>query len=41
MWCHIRLINPTNSHPERVNKQDKIAANLNYSDIVFPLDFND
>ena len=42
MWCHVRLINPTNSHPERINKQDKkIAANLNYSDIVFPLDIND
>ena len=27
---------------ERINKHDKkIAANLNYSDIVFPLDFND
>ena len=23
MWCHVRLINPTNSHPERINKQDK------------------
>ena len=23
MWCHIRLINPTNSHPERINKRDK------------------
>ena len=42
MWCHVRLINPTNSHPERINKQDKeIAANLNYSDIVFRLDIND
>ena len=42
MWCHVRLINPTNSHPERINKQDKkTAANLNYSDIVFPLDIND
>ena len=31
MWCHVRLINPTNSHPERINKQDKkIAANLDY-----------
>ena len=39
---HVRLINPTNSHPERTNKQDKkIAANLNYSDIVFRLDIND
>ena len=42
MWCHVRLINPTNSQPERINKQDKkIAANLNYSDIAFPLDIND
>ena len=42
MWCHVRLINLTNSYPERINKQDKkIAANLNYSDIVFSLDIND
>ena len=42
MWCHVKLINPTNSHPERINKQDKtIAAYLNYSDIAFPLDIND
>ena len=42
MWCHVRLINPTNSHPERINKQDrKIAANLNYSGIAFPVDIND
>ena len=42
MWCHVRLTNPTNSHVERTNKQDKqIAANLNYLDIVFPLDIND
>ena len=42
MWCHVRLINPTNNHPERINKQNqKIAANSNYSDIVFQLDIND
>ena len=42
MWCHVRLINPTSSHPERINKQDKrTAVNLNYSDIEFPLDIND
>ena len=42
MWCHVRLINPQNWNAERINKQDKkIAANLNYSDIVFPLDIND
>ena len=22
-WCHIRLLNYTNNHPERINKQDK------------------
>ena len=39
MWCHVRLIN---SHAVRINKQDKkITADLNYSDIVFPLDIND
>ena len=42
MWCHVRLINPQNWNAERINKQDKkIAANLNYSNIVFPLDIND
>ena len=42
MWCHVRLINPTNSHPERINKQNrKITASLNYSDIAFSLDIND
>ena len=42
IWYHVRLVNPTNSHPERINKQDKkIAANSNYSGIVFPLDIND
>ena len=42
LWCHVRLINPTNSHPERINKKDKkIAAKLNYSYIEFPLDIND
>ena len=40
-WCHVRLINLRNSHPKRINKQDrKTAANLNYSDIAFPLDIN-
>ena len=40
-WYHVRLINLRNSHPERINKQDrKTAANLNYSDIAFPLDIN-
>ena len=38
MWYHVLC----GSHPDRINKKDKkIAANLNYSDIVFPLDIND
>ena len=42
MWCHVRLINPQNRNAERIKKQDKqTAANLNYSDTVFPLDIND
>ena len=41
MWCHVRLIIPQDKNAERINKWDKIAANLNYSDIVFPLDIND
>ena len=42
MWCHVRLINPQNRNTVRTNKQDKkITADLNYSDIAFPLDIND
>ena len=38
---NVRLINPQNRNTERIHKQDKkIAANLNYSDIVFRLDIN-
>ena len=39
---HVRLINAQNRNAERINKEDKkIAVNLNYSDIAFPLDIND
>ena len=42
MWYQVRLIDPQNRNAERINKKDKqIAANLNYSDILFPLDIND
>ena len=41
-WCHIRFINPTNSHPERINEQDKkIASTLDYRGIKFPLKARD
>ena len=37
-WCYIRFINPTNSHRERINKQDKkIASTLDYRGINFPM----
>ena len=40
-WCHIRFINPTNSHPERINKKDKeIAKTLDYRGINFPIKVN-
>ena len=42
MWCHIRLVNPTDSHPERINQQDKkIASTLDYSGIDFPMKTHD
>ena len=42
MWRHVKMLNPQNINAERANKQDeKVAANLNYSDIVLPLDIND
>ena len=38
-WCHVRLINPKKSHPERRIKEDKeIEASLDYSNITFPMD---
>ena len=42
MFYAVSCYNPTNSHPEKINKQDnKVATNSNYPDIVFPLDIND
>ena len=36
-WCHIRFLNPTNSYPEKINKQDKkIASTLDYRGVNFP-----
>ena len=42
MGCHIRMLNPQNRNAERTNQGDKkIAANLNYSGIEFPLNIDD
>ena len=35
-WSHIRLLNYTNSHPERIKNEDKkIAETLDYKGINF------
>ena len=44
LWCHVRHINPSKKHPERIKKIDKqIVKQLNYDRIEFPVqekDFN-
>ena len=41
-WCHVRFINPINSHPEKINKKDKeIAKTLGYRSIKFPIKVKD
>ena len=44
LWCHVRHINLSKEHPERIKKTDKkIAEKLNYDGIEFPVqekDFN-
>ena len=44
LWFHVRHINPSKEHPERILKNDKkIAEKLNYDGIEFPVqekDFN-
>ena len=42
LWCHVRHINPLKEHPERITKIDrKIACNLNYGRIEFPVEEKD
>ena len=41
-WYHIRMVNPTNKHPERVKKEDKeMIEKLDYSGIEFPISKKD
>ena len=36
LWCHVRHINPTQLHPERITQEDKTLANdLDYDGIEF------
>ena len=40
--CHVWHINPKNDHPEKIKKDDKrLASNLNYDGIEFPVKEND
>ena len=42
LWCHVRHLNLIRKHPERINKKDKrLANNLNYEGIEFPISKND
>ena len=44
LWCHVRHINSSKEHRERIKQTDKkIAEKLNYDGIEFPVqekDFN-
>ena len=42
LWCHVRHINPSKEHPERILKNDKkIVEELNYDGIEFPVEEKD
>ena len=43
LWCYVRHINLLNKHPERIKQNKKIAEELTYDGIAFPVqekDFN-
>ena len=38
LWCHVRHVNPSKEHLERIKKTDKkIADKLNYDEIELPV----
>ena len=42
LWCHVRHINPSKQHPERILKVDKkIAKTLDYDQTEFPVQEKD
>ena len=42
LWCHVRHINPSKEHPERIKKTDnKMAEKLDYDGIEFPVQEKD
>ena len=44
LWCHVRHINPSNEHLERIKQTDKkLVEKLNYDEMESPVqekDFN-
>ena len=43
LWCHVRHINLSNKHPERIKNDKQIAEELDYDEFEFPVrekDFN-
>ena len=43
LWCHVRHINPSNKHPERIKNDKQTAEELDYDEFEFPVrekDFN-
>ena len=42
LWCHVRHINPSKEHPERIKTTNKkIAEKRDYDEIEFPVQKND
>ena len=42
LWSHVRHINPSKDHPQRIKKTDKkIAEKLDYDGIEFPVQEKD
>ena len=42
LWCHVRHINPSKEHPERITKEDKqLISDLDYDEIEFPVQEKD
>ena len=42
LWCHVRHINSSNKHPEKIKKTDKKSAEeLNYDEVEFPIQEKD
>ena len=42
LWCHVKHINPSKEHPERILKTDKkIAEKLDYDGVEFPVQKKD